>query len=228
MSFNRLAGIAGLAFAATAIAVLAISGTQPAPGAATDDIVAYLSSGDMTNDINALISVMGLLPLAVFVAGLLIPFQASDRRHGEGWATSILIGVVSLSASIAVHEGAFYGLLYRGASDLDAGVVPALWDMVYVTGASAAFSMAVIALSAAVPVLKHDVFPRWHGWLSMLIVALGVLALIDTVSPATAGMYSGMTFLGFTVVWITATSILLIRTPATEAVRTTEGDQPVS
>lgn len=214
MSFNRLAGIAGLVFVAIALAILVISGSQPAPGAEVDDIIEYLSRDDTLRDVNALLSAVGLLPLAVFVAGLLIPFRASDREHGEGWATSILIGVVALTASIAVHEGAFYALSYRGASGLDGGVVLGLWDVVFVTGSAAAFSMAVIAVSTAVPVLKHKVWPTWHGWLSILVVALGVLALIDTVSPDSAGAFSGLTFLGFTVVWITATSILLLRASA--------------
>ena len=129
MSFNRLAGIAGLVFVAIALAILVISGSQPAPGAEVDDIIEYLSQGEPLRDVNALLSAVGLLPLVVFFAGLLMPFRVSDRRHDEGWSTSILLGVVALTASIAVHESAFYALSYRGAAPgLDGELLKAVDD----------------------------------------------------------------------------------------------------
>lgn len=197
----------------TAIAILFISGEQPPPGADFDQIVTYLNEGERLRGLNAGLSVGGLLPLALFFAGVLMPFRTNDRNQDEGWAAAILIGFIGLSASIAVHEAAFFGLSYRGAEGLSPGLVGGLWDIVYVTGASAAFAMTVITFSTTVPVLRHEIWPRWHGWLSILIAILGSLAVIDFVTPATAGAFSGVAFLGFTVVWVLATSVLLWKSP---------------
>lgn len=215
-----MSAVAGFTFAATAVAVLFISGDQPPPGAGFDEIGAYLREGEGLRGLNAVLSVAGLLPLALFFAGVLMPFSADDRESDRGWAMAMLIGFIGLNASIAVHEGAFYGLSYQGLAGVSPGVAAVLWDVVYVTGASAAFAMAVITISTAVPVLHHRVWPRWHGWLSVIVAILGALALVDVVTPVTAGVFSGVAFLGFTIIWVPATGVVLWRSPSRPPART--------
>lgn len=213
MSFNRLAAIAGFLFVALAIAHV-LTGAPPAPDANGDDILRFISTDEGMHKAQVIVSVLGGLPLAVFVAGLLIPFRVSDQLHDEAWATSTLIGAILLMSSIAAGDSVLYGLFLRGGEGLDPAGARAFWDIQHVAYAGAGLAVAVMMGSASVPVIRHKVFPRWHGWLSMLLAILGVLTVIDMVTTATGGAFDSLATLGFAIVWVLATSILLYRMPA--------------
>jgi hypothetical protein len=141
-----------------------------------------------------------------------MPFRASDDKHNEGWATSILIGAVALIGSVAAGDGLLYSLFLSGGEGLDAAAVRGLWDAQYVTYAAAGLAVAVATGSTAVPVMRHRVWPRWHGWMSIFFSLLGTLSVIDMVSTSAGGLLHGLTIVGFSIVWVLATSILLFRT----------------
>lgn len=213
MPFKRLAAVAGFLFVALAVA-LVLTGVPPDPDASGDDILRSISTDKGMHKAHVIVAVLGSLPLAVFVAGLLIPFRVSDRLHDEGWATSMLIGAIFLMSSIAIGDSVLYGLFLRGGEGLDPADARAFWDVQYVAYAGAGLAVAVMMGSAAVPVIRHGVFPRWHGLLSILLAILGGLAAIDMVTTATGGAFHSSATLGFAIVWVLATSILLYRMPA--------------
>lgn len=199
-------------FAALAIAHV-FTGVPPAPDASGEEILRFVSTNEGLHTAQVMVSVLGLLPLALFVAGLLMPFRASDRQHDEGWATSILIGSVVLMSSVAAGDSVLYGLFLRGGEGLGPALARAFWDFEHVAYAAAGLAVAVMLGGAAVPVLKHKVFPTWHAWLSLLFGALGVLAVVDVVTTATEGAFNSVATLGFSIVWVSATSFLLWRGP---------------
>jgi hypothetical protein len=202
-----------------------LTGVPPEPGASADDVLRFVSSNTGLHRTQVIVSVLGLLPLTVFIAGLLMPFRASDAEHNEGWATSILIGAVALIGSVAAGDGLLYSLFLSGGEGLDAAVVRGLWDAQYVTYAGAGLAVAVATGSTAIPVMRYRVWPRWHGWLSIFFSLLGILSVIDIVSTATGGLFHGLTIVGFSIVWVLATSILLFRTSTYVKTKDT---QPVS
>jgi hypothetical protein len=207
-------------FALLAIAHV-LTGSPPPPDASGEEILQFISTNEGMHTAQVIVSVLGLLPLAVFVAGLLMPFRASDGQHGEGWATSILIGAVTVISSIAIGDTFLYGLFLRGGEGSDPAIVRLLWDIELVAYAGAGLGVAVMLGSSVIPVFKHKVFPAWHGWLSLLFATLGVSAVIDVVSISAGGVINSMATLGFAVVWVLATSVLLWKT-SKPAVTSTE------
>lgn len=125
----------------------------------------------------------------------------------------MLIGAVTLMSSIAIGDAVLYGLYLRAGEGLDSTMARALWDLEHVAYAGAGLAVAVLVGSAAVPVLKHKVFPAWHGWLSFLLGVLGALAVIDVMTTATGSAFSSLATLGFAIIWVLASSILLWRIP---------------
>jgi hypothetical protein len=206
-------------FAFLAIAHV-LTGAPPPPDASGEEILQFISTNEGMHTAQVMVSVLGLLPLAVFVAGLLMPFRVSDRKHDEGWATSMLIGALTLMSSIAIGDAVLYGLFLRGGEGNDPAIVRVLWDVEFVAYAGAGLAVAVMLGSSVIPVLKNNVFPPWHGWLSLLLSAFGVLAVIDVVSTSTGGVFHSVATLGFSVVWVLATSILLWKSPKSAVAKT--------
>lgn len=214
MTFKRLAGIAGVVFVALLVVNGALAGDTPLAGDSVEEIRDYLSSDSGMHKTSLVIGMVLLPPAVLFFSGVVAKIRVSDAAHGENWATVVLLGAVLLGASAGLGDVLFGATLFRGGEGLDDASLRALWDGQIIAYSSTGIATTAFTAGAAIPTLQHGFWPKWHAALGVVAAALGVLALIAVVEDTNGGSMWG--FLGFIgmAVWSLATSVLLIREPA--------------
>ena len=215
MSFQRLAGIAGVVFVALMVLNGALLGDQPVADDSIGQVRSYVSADEGMHKTGFFIGLL-VLPVAVlFFAGLVTRIRESDLAHGEGWSVVTLLGAVLLGAAGGVGD-VLYGLtIYRGGDGLDDSTLRAFWDGQGIAYATMGAALTALAVGVAVPVLERGIWPVWYGLLSVLVAVLGIATLVGAVSDTS----SAWVFVGFLAmaVWTLVTGIVLIVTAPSSA-----------
>ena len=73
--------------------------------------------------------------------------------------------------------------------------------------------LALMLGSVAAATLLRRTRSPWCGWLCAIAALLGVLAVIDTVSVSTGGIFASLAFASFVVWLLTASIIIMYRRP---------------
>lgn len=192
----RLAPLAGIAFVALAVAVIALEGEEPSENAAPSEVLAHWLDRSDT----ALLSVF----LAVAASVCLLTFAATLRgalRSGEpGEATSSAVAFAGATVTAA-------GLLFSAAASLAASdaaeqrlteATSALNALAQTTWVPITGGFAAMLIAAGVGGIRSGALPRILAWIAVL---LGVAF----VTPA------GLVAFFVTPLWVIATSIVLYR-----------------
>ncbi len=223
MSFQRIAGIAGLVFVALMVVNGVLLGDQPVADDGIGAVRSYVSSDESMHKTGIFIGML-ILPFAVlFFAGLVARLRESDLAHAEGWGTVTLLGAVLMGATAGLGGVLSATAVFRGGEGLDDATLRALWDGQLVAFASMGIALTILAVGVAVPVLERGLWPMWFGLLSLVVAVLGVVTLIGTISDTnSAYMYIGGISMA---VWTLVASILLVANvpataPSTDRVRT--------
>jgi len=70
--------------------------------------------------------------------------------------------------------------------------------------------IAVAIGSVAAATFQHHIRATWYGWLCTLAAGFGVVAVIDTVSTTTGGLFAQLAFFAGFIEWTITTSILML------------------
>lgn len=208
-SFNRIAATSGLVMVGGIIFSLIAVGEMPAADDDAAAIVDYFTENSGAHQAGLVAVVLTVIPGFLFLAGLLGPFRRSDREHGEGWSFAILASMVFADVFASIGVMIDSGLLLSRDVLPDEGTLLAVWDINIASAAMLSMGIAGVGLCVGVPVLLHGIRPAWYGWLSLLLAALGLLAIVPAIS-AGAGILGLPMFLGF-FAWVIATSVLLYK-----------------
>lgn len=214
---ERLSVAAGIAFFILFLVGIVFSSNVVDPGfpggeASIGELRRYFSEKYLLNTFTNS-SLRGALPAALLILFAAGVRTAIRRREPDGsglaslaFAGGVLLGLLLLLGS--VFERALIDHVHFGTANIES--FSALNTLEGAVGTAFPVPVALLVGSAAIASLRFRSFPTWHGWISgilALAAVLGVLGLI--VSSAT-----GPAIFLATVLWILATSIVLLTRPS--------------
>jgi hypothetical protein len=155
---------------------------------------------------------IAVLPFyAVFFAGIISKLRESDREHHEGWGIAALGGAILIGAGAGVGDSMSVVLFLRGGDGLDESTVRAIYDLLTVAYGSVGIAVATLAVSVAVPAIRHRFWPDWYGWLPAVVAAVGFVSVAGVAWTSTTALVLGYGAFTALLVWTLATSILMYR-----------------
>lgn len=212
--FQRIAGAAGLLTVAVGVVQLLVVGNTPGIDDSAHQVAAYFATDSAAHRFGVAIAALLAIPITVFFVGVYRTLARGDRLHDGSWATLFLYGAVMLSATEGVSEGLYAIPVLRNGEGLGPEIVRTLNDGSLIAHATLGAWLAVTLGAVAVATFQYGIRARWYGWLCTAGALLGVLAVIDTVSTGTNGVFADLAFLFGLIVWMVATSILMLRDEA--------------
>ena len=203
-----VSGVVSLVLSLGGFALIGAAGFALEPGSSSEEVADAVSDGNTGLALaGVFLDTLGSLFLIAFAAFL---WTRLRRAEGEpGWMSLASFGAALLMVAAGLGDkAAYYAIVSRADTGLDADVATALYDTV--TGfftlfqALAGFFLVV----TGIVVLRTGALRRWLGWTG---VAIGVMS-----TAAAAGPESGAGQLVFplVVLWIVAVSIALLREPS--------------
>jgi hypothetical protein len=208
--WERLSGLAGIAFAVLIFAALAVQGVLPDADSPADEIRAFFA-----DDRDQILAGVWLRFLAGFAFVWFLGTLRSALRRAEGGtgrlsAVAFGSGLVFLAAGM-VSNVALAGVAFTADRAVDDGVAVALLTMTHFGYIAGGMALAWLLAATFVLVLRTGVFPAVLGWAGAVIgLAAIVCGLVFTGTPAELGAHP------FFVLWVLAVSVLLVRTPVRE------------
>jgi hypothetical protein len=214
-SMSRFAPLSGLAFVVLLLvhAAIAVDGL-PATDAPAGDVVNYVTDKQGEIQLGAYLQGLGMIAYLWFWASLLHRLRSSER----GPARLSLVALTSVTAGIAligVHISLMTALALRGA-DVGADVVTFAWVLAFLVLGMGSFTGAA-ALAAAGILMLRSTLPRWLGVVALVDAALTLVGGMSGVSTAEVWGVVGMVAFLLWLAWLVATSIVLFRSPASDA-----------
>jgi hypothetical protein len=212
---DRIAGLAGLAFAAIVGGVNVAIGSvsPPATDAGASEILAFL-----TDNKTLLAGVAAAIPFAVISLFIFISsvFSRLSDASPEAalWTRVGAVGIVMVEVMFLIRM-IFEFVLIANADALanETVLVETLWQL---AGASTvvnglALAVALLGLSRAASIAK--LIPRWQelfGFGAAAFFILGAVAVIPSLEGSQIGIVGLIGFAGW-VVWLATTSVRLLR-----------------
>jgi hypothetical protein len=213
---NRIAGLAGLAFAVIVGAVNVVIGslTPPAADASGSEIVAFMT------DNKALLGVVAAaIPFAVVSLFLFIA-SAYQRLSGASpeaafWTRVGAIGIMLVEVMFLTRM-IFEFVLIANADALAQETVLAemLWQLANASMVVNGLALAVTLLGVSRAASLAGLIPRWQELLGLGSAALffiGAVALVPSLEGSPIGIVGLPAFVAW-LVWLALTSVRLLRT----------------
>jgi hypothetical protein len=216
INWERWARAAGIAFVVLVVAAAIVAGEPPNVGDPAADVVSYYDADRGQILVSSFLFVAALVFLLWFagsIANLL-------RESGEGRVAATL--TASVTAFVAVQvvlTGVGAALAHSIARDADPSVVQALFTLSWVLDLLAALPAAGFALAAAVGLMRTRTIPAWLGWSGIGLAALFILRSTNWAregfwSPTGEYLY---VLMPLALLWVLATSIVLVRSLSEQA-----------
>ena len=203
--------LAGVVFLVLAVAGNAVQGSTPAMHSDGQVVAAFYEDKATAIALGMMLSIISVFFLAWFLASLrahLARWEGSD-----GWISPLAWGggvatMTLLAAGFAVNS---VGALRAREGVLGGGDVAAVFydGSQGLTGLAASIAMAVLLAASAAVVLQHGGLPRWFGWASAVLAAIG---LVTPVSFLLSLLFP---------FWVAGAAVLLVRAGAPAEVPST-------
>jgi hypothetical protein len=210
-TLDRLAGIGGLAFAATLLVQNIIRAKAPGFDAAPAQVIAYLLHHRAAALVPLGLFPVGLLALFPFVAGVWIRASQEESRW---WASVGMLGAATVAALFAVVNITEIVLTAKAEQLVSApAVVQALWAL---RGGAFGLDLAAIAVTLIGLSRAAASIPLIPAWLAVAVwpgAACLLTAAVFTVALTNGGAYLALGLVGFVVwiVFIVTASVSLLR-----------------
>lgn len=208
---TRIAGIGGLAFIANVVVNNVLRGSFPKNDASATDVATFYAEHDVLTSVFAAIYPIGLVGIALFVAGV-----ASRALSGPGRLSAIMgivgsAGVAGGFSTLLAFDSAIAGYLHRGGTSTD--VVEGLWVTHNAVFGILLGSIAVALAGLANAAVSAGLLGR--VWRPVSFVGAALLLAGTATTPAIIDGAPTM-FLGFAgfavwVAFVVTTSVRLIR-----------------
>ncbi|HEX8918876.1 MAG TPA: DUF4386 family protein [Chloroflexota bacterium] len=203
----RIGAVAGILF----VVLLVVSqfvAASPGPKDSTSTIVTFYIHNKTAALWSAYAGMGAAVALLLFVAAVYSVLRRSEDQPS-------VVSIVALGAGIAlmpiilVSSSFSVALAWNGAQLGDPAVARALFDL---SNATLIFSDLVIAIflaAASLAILGTRILPRWLAWLGLLAAALLLAGTASLFNPG--GSFGGAPGLLLYLIWVSATSVLLLR-----------------
>lgn len=164
---ERLAGAAGLLFAATVVFQNVIRGSGPLNDAASADVVAYYASHHASMGLLLTSFGLGFGALMAFLAGL------SARAGAEGpkaaaWARLGLIGGVLIGCTFTLVNVLEVGIDAASGGGASPALLAMLLRLYWVAFGINLLPIGVALLGLSQAAARAGLIPRWLGWAGLL------------------------------------------------------------
>ncbi len=211
--WERLSGLAGVAFAVLILAALAVQGVLPNADAPAGEVRAFFA-----DDRDAILAGVWLRFLAGFAFVWFLGTLRSALRRAEGGtgrlaAVAFGAGLVFLAAGM-ISNVALAGVAFTADRSVDEGVAVALLTVTHFGYIAGGMALAWLLAATCFVVLRTGVFPALVGWAG---AAIGIAAIVCGL--AFTGTRAELAAHPFFIVWVLAVSVLLVRTPVEEPAR---------
>lgn len=214
----RWGGFAGLAFLVLAFAGSLLPGTPPKVTAPESEITAYVSDGETTLLVSAL--------LFAAAAGLVIWFSAAfaeairERDERSDVHMALLAGSVLVGGAIFVTAAGTAAMTY-GAGDRSPELTVTLFQGLMVMNAMVGFAAALPLCAAGIGVLRTKMLPDWLGYLGLAAAAVSVLGAFaifaDSGDYVPGGAVMSLVSLTAGGIFVLCASIFMVREHLPEA-----------
>jgi hypothetical protein len=206
--WTRIAAAGGILYVGLTVLgndVLGSGGEAPGMTASVARIGAYVSTHPPTplSWATLYIELLGILAFVFFLGSLWSVLRRAEDEHGPFSAIAFGAGLVLVGVKVTSFP-ALIVAFYRGQEGMDPQLAAALLDMNEVSFVLTWAVGAVLLAATAVVVLRSGSLPRWLGW------SAAVLSPALLVGVAFATSFGFVPYV-LTMVWIVATSIVLIR-----------------
>ncbi|MDX6616934.1 MAG: hypothetical protein QOD60_2025 [Solirubrobacterales bacterium] len=197
MKSQRLAPLSGIAFVVLIIVgFVVISGSTPGFKDSATKIVDYYTSHKSREEAAAVVVGASIVFLAIFVACLYSRLKEPDS--GNVWPTLALLGGTAAVAGFFGIIGVHAALIDGADKHIDPSAMVALNAIDNDNFFAFSLPIGVMLLGAAGATLKAGAFPRWLGWMAL------VLGIVTFTPAGFVGALLGL-------VWIIVVSILMSR-----------------
>jgi hypothetical protein len=217
-TWEQIGAIAGIVAVVLGIVSLFLPGSPPSVDASLTTIRAYL-----TDHRTAVLAAQYIGAISNVLFLLLFGSLWTRIRRAEGQDGPLAPAM--LGGGIATTVGALLInlviMLEAYDPKRDDALVQLLWDMGNLAFAILMFPWALFTLATALSALGYGALPRWLGWSGIVVTAallLGPIGLGKHSGALAPG--GGLTFLGFVLgmLWLLATSVVLLRATPTASV----------
>lgn len=203
---------AGFLFVVLSVVGTGVGGSHPRSTGPIEPILSrFLSDpGPFAIQAGSYIDSVATLLLVVFGASLALRLWLGGQRI---LAASAFGGVV-LAAGISLMQDALLSVLaFSVAVDGDVGAIKALYALRHILLAYLYFPLALAALALGIGTLLARIFPRWYGWLTLVV---GLNFLIGGADVDRTGLFRSQGNHWFytlllLALWVLLTSGLLLR-----------------
>ena len=171
-----LVPLTGVAFAVFLIVSFIVAGEPKGADEPVREVVDYYLDNEDSVQIGAILSMVAALLLIFF--GAYLRQVLRDAAGGEGEILSLVsfIGLVIVAVGAAIDSTISFALA-EAANDIDPVAVQALqalWDNDFVP-----LIMGTLAFlwATGISVIRSGVFPKWLGWIMLVLGVIGVTPL---------------------------------------------------
>jgi hypothetical protein len=203
---NRLTGLLGLVFIATAFVTL---GGEFFSDDTNQQIVAWVRAHPTAIAVNGLQIGVQMCMMAALLGRLV--WLSGDR----GALRTVALGAIVADVGVAwVEVGMYFGLADAGQRGGGDGSVMALFSLVRQMTFADGFLFGASALAASVLCLRASVLPRTVAWLGVLLGAVKLVELpAQLIATGTPDGVTGPIGTLLLLVWVLATSVTLLVRP---------------
>jgi hypothetical protein len=211
-SWDRVAPGFGVVFAVLFLLGFLLIGDSPALDAPAEEVASYYD--DKRGKLLTVTVLFGLSIVAfLWFLGSVVHTLRVEADESRLAATALGAGVVttSLFGGLVLMNA---GLTFQIAEDGDAGVVAALYDLVWVASTLISYPVAAFVFATGIGVMRGRLLPVWFGWAS----AVGALAILVSGTTfardgfwAPDGVYNAYLAPLVFLAWAVALSALLLR-----------------
>lgn len=186
--------LSGLVFVVLAVAGNALQGSTPALHGQADAVADFYNDKATAIAIGMMLSLISVFFLAWFLADLRRHLRLSEGA--DGWISPLAAAggvatVTLLAAGFALNSA---GALRAREIGIAPDVAAVFYDSsLALTGMAASVVMAVLLAATAVITLRFGALPRWFGWASLGLAALGIVTPVSFVLSLLFPLWVGVT-----------------------------------
>jgi hypothetical protein len=182
------------------------AGSQPEPGAPTDELTAFYTEHDAGQLAAASLMSLGALLFLIFASIIVRQLRAAEAQRSS-WATVCFAGGLLVVTGLLLFAGLALAL-GDVAGDLDPSALQALHVLYQELLFPLTIGVSAFMLGAGIATLRTGALPIWAGWLAVVV---GIVAAVP--SHVLGGVLDHIGFGGFLglALWTLIVSALLAR-----------------
>lgn len=213
MSDRRVGGLAAVFFVALLVASSFFLPEGPSDETATSEqITSFYAQNETTLAIGVSLSILSWAFFIWFLASL--RDVLSEAASGSGGSSSIAFGSGLVTAGLFLSSSALSAMPLL--VDMGEAASPLIWYSIAnsseALGDVTTVTRGVMALAVSWPAIRFGVFPKWLGWIGVIIA---VLSLVGSGFPISGGPFGLIWFLGYALflLWLLIIGIVLVVRP---------------